>query len=54
MENADRKTLSWGEEEDTAAETVKDIGEQPTLRWLRVARKVDEPGPATLRFGSGA
>jgi hypothetical protein len=54
MENGDRNTLAWGEEEDTAEETEKDIGEQPTLRWLRVAPNVDEPAPATLRFGSGA
>jgi hypothetical protein len=54
MENGDRATLAWGKDDDTAAETEKDIGEQPTLRWLRVARSVDEPAPSTLRFGSGA
>lgn len=54
MENEGRTTLGWGEYEDTASETAEDIGEQPTLRWLCVARDVDEPAPATLPFGSGA
>lgn len=51
MEHRDRETRPWGEDEDTLEESVKDIGEQPTLRWLRVAGKADEPAPATLRWG---
>jgi hypothetical protein len=41
------------DEDDTQPENAKDIGEQPTLRRLRIAHKAEEGAPATVGFGSG-
>jgi len=51
MQNVSRDTKAWSDE-DTSPETIRDIGEMPTLRWMRAAAKADEPTPATLRWGS--
>ena len=42
------------DENDTRPENEADIGEQPTLRWLRCACPVEGGAPVTVRFGSGA
>ena len=49
--NADRPQ---SEDEDTQPELPKDIGERPTLRWIRIAEKIDEAAAVTLRWGSGS
>ena len=46
-------TRPWGEN-DTQPETNEDIGSLPTLRWIRISHKVEEPAPATRRLGSGS
>lgn len=45
----DNETMLWGDD-DTQPEDETDIGEQPTLRWLRITYV--EPAPVTQRVGS--
>jgi hypothetical protein len=41
-----------GDDETMLPETVREVGEADTLRWIPIARRA-EPAPETRRYGSG-
>jgi hypothetical protein len=45
-------SLVDGDDEITVPETVKDVGEADTMRWIPIARRT-EPAPETRRYGNG-